>query len=121
MKHHAALVLFLLAAGTQTASAQNNLSPQLAHGRQILTQNCNICHLPQNPGSATYGPRLSKSSVNGDDALMKEVILNGLEIHPERFGYQRRDCLCKDTTGTPAPDDQGRRRSRMKFPQEKTP
>jgi mono/diheme cytochrome c family protein len=82
MKHHAALVLILLAAGTQTASAQNNLSPQLAHGRQILTQNCNICHLPQNPGSATYGPRLSKTSVNGDDALMKEVIQNGLVKMP---------------------------------------
>ena len=82
MKHKTAMVLFLLAAGAQTASAQNNLSPQLAHGRQILTQNCNICHLPQNPGSATYGPRLSKTSVNGDDALMREVIMNGLVKMP---------------------------------------
>jgi mono/diheme cytochrome c family protein len=81
MKHRAALLLILLAAGTQAASAQT-LSPQLAHGRQILTQNCNICHLPQNPGSPTYGPRLSKSSVNGDDALMREVIMNGLVKMP---------------------------------------
>jgi len=82
MKLRYALLLSLLAAGAQSASAQNNLSPKLAHGRQILTQNCNVCHLPQNPGSATYGPRLSKTSVNGDDKLMKEVIQNGLVKMP---------------------------------------
>jgi len=81
MKRRAALLLFLLACGAQAASAQT-LTPQQAHGRQILTQNCNVCHLPQNPGSATYGPRLSKSSVNGDDNLMKEVIQNGLVKMP---------------------------------------
>jgi mono/diheme cytochrome c family protein len=81
MKHHAALLVFLLAASAQAASAQT-LTPQQAHGRQILTQNCNICHLPQNPGSATYGPRLSKSSANGDDKLMKEVIQSGLVKMP---------------------------------------
>ena len=81
MKHYITLAAILLAAGAQAASAQT-LTPQQAHGRQILTQNCNICHLPQNPGSATYGPRLSKSSVNGDDKLMKEVIQNGLVKMP---------------------------------------
>jgi mono/diheme cytochrome c family protein len=83
MKHRSVLLLFLLTAGAQSAlAAQAGLSPQQAHGRQILTQNCNICHLPQNPGSATYGPRLSKSSVNGDDNLMREVIMNGLVKMP---------------------------------------
>ena len=62
MKHQISLAAILLIAGAQGASAQT-LTAQQAHGRQILTQNCNICHLPQNPGSATYGPRLSKSSV----------------------------------------------------------
>ncbi|HEY4264311.1 MAG TPA: cytochrome c [Micropepsaceae bacterium] len=81
MKRHAALFVFLLASGAQAASAQS-LTPQQAHGRQILTQNCNICHLPQNPGSATYGPRLSKSSANGDDKLMKQVIQTGLVKMP---------------------------------------
>jgi mono/diheme cytochrome c family protein len=81
MKRTATLLLFLLAAGAQTAAAQS-LTPQQAHGRQILTQNCNVCHLPQNPGSPTYGPRLSKTSVNGDDNLMKEVIQNGLVRMP---------------------------------------
>jgi mono/diheme cytochrome c family protein len=81
MKQHVALLIFLLASGAQAASAQN-LTPQQAHGRQILTQNCNVCHLPQSPGSATYGPRLSKSSTNGDDALMKQVIQTGLVKMP---------------------------------------
>jgi mono/diheme cytochrome c family protein len=81
MKLKATLLLIVLTAGAQSASAQT-LTPQQAHGRQILTQNCNVCHLPQNPGSETYGPRLSKSSVNGDDKLMKEVIQNGLVKMP---------------------------------------
>jgi mono/diheme cytochrome c family protein len=78
-----AVVLVLIAAGWPlAASAQNNLSPKLAHGRQILTQNCNVCHLPQNPGAKTYGPPLDKNAANGDDKLMKEVIQNGLVKMP---------------------------------------
>ena len=65
------------------ASAQNNLTPAQARGREIITQNCNICHLPQSYGSQqTYGPLLNKSSANGDDALMKTVIENGLVKMP---------------------------------------
>jgi mono/diheme cytochrome c family protein len=82
MRHSAALLVFVVAAWPLAASAQQNLSPQQIHGRQILTQNCNICHLPQNPGSVTYGPRLSKTTTNGDDNLMREVILNGLVKMP---------------------------------------
>ena len=83
MKHNAALVLFALVAWPVVASAQTaNLTDKQMHGRRIITQNCNICHLPQNPGSPTYGPRLSKSSANGDDNLMREVILKGLVKMP---------------------------------------
>jgi mono/diheme cytochrome c family protein len=64
------------------ASAQAQLTPAQARGRMIITQNCNICHLPQNPGSQTYGPLLNKASANGDDALMKTVIQNGLVKMP---------------------------------------
>lgn len=81
MKQHIMLAAILVAAGATGASAQTLTAAQ-AHGRQILTQNCNICHLPQSPGAATYGPRLSKTSVNGDDKLMKEVIQNGLVKMP---------------------------------------
>jgi mono/diheme cytochrome c family protein len=80
-----ALLLFPLAVAAVVpliASAQTNLTPAQARGRMIITQNCNICHLPQNPGSQTYGPLLNKASANGDDALMKTVIQNGLVKMP---------------------------------------
>jgi mono/diheme cytochrome c family protein len=83
MKYGAALILFALATWPVVASAQQaNLTESQMNGRRILTQNCNICHLPQNPGSPTYGPRLSKSSANGDDNLMKQVIQTGLVKMP---------------------------------------
>jgi len=82
MRHGAAVLAFVLAALPLAASAQQNLTDQQRHGRMILTQNCNICHLPQNPGSATYGPRLSKTSANGDDNLMRQVIQTGLVKMP---------------------------------------
>ena len=85
MKRRIALLLMPLAAAVAVpliASAQAQLSPAQARGRMIITQNCNICHLPQNPGSQTYGPLLNKASANGDDALMKTVIQNGLVKMP---------------------------------------
>jgi len=85
MKRKAALFLvpFAVAAAVpMIASAQGDLTPAQVRGRIIITQNCNICHLPQNPGSQTYGPLLNKASANGDDALMKTVIQNGLVKMP---------------------------------------
>jgi mono/diheme cytochrome c family protein len=82
MRYSAALLVFAVAALPVAALAQGQLTDKQMHGRKILTQNCNVCHLPQNPGSATYGPRLSKTSTNGDDMLMREVILNGLVRMP---------------------------------------
>jgi len=74
--------LAVAAAVPMMASAQGELTPAQVRGRIILTQNCNICHLPQNPGSQTYGPLLNKASANGDDNLMKTVIQNGLVKMP---------------------------------------
>src|ERR1700754_4449481 len=87
MKRSLALLLVPLAVAAAVpylASAQTNpqLSPAQARGRIILTQNCNICHLPQSPGSQTYGPMLNKESANGDDNLMKQVIQTGLVKMP---------------------------------------
>jgi mono/diheme cytochrome c family protein len=87
MKRTLALLIVPLAVAAAVpyiASAQT--TPQLTEsqvrGRIILTQNCNICHLPQNPGSQTYGPLLNRASANGDDALMKQVIQTGLVKMP---------------------------------------
>lgn len=85
MKRALAFFLVPLAAASlpMIASAQDNLTPAQARGRMIVTQNCNICHLPQSYGSQqTYGPLLSKASANGDDSLMKTVIENGLVKMP---------------------------------------
>lgn len=85
MKRSLALLLVpvaVAAAVPYLAFAQTNLTPAQARGRVILTQNCNICHLPQNPGSQTYGPLLNKESANGDDNLMKQVIQTGLVKMP---------------------------------------
>ena len=81
------LVFFLIpvaaAAMPLIAAAQGNLTPAQSRGRAIITQNCNICHLPQSYGSQqTYGPLLNKASANGDDALMRQVIENGLVKMP---------------------------------------
>jgi mono/diheme cytochrome c family protein len=85
MKRKVALLMAPLAAAVavpMVASAQAQLTPAQARGRMIITQNCNICHLPQTPGSQTYGPLLNRASANGDDALMKTVIENGLVKMP---------------------------------------
>jgi mono/diheme cytochrome c family protein len=85
MKRQIALLLIPLATASMPliASAQNNLTPEQARGRMIVTQNCNICHLPQSFGSQqTYGPLLNRASANGDDALMRTVIENGLVKMP---------------------------------------
>lgn len=88
MKRSLALFLVPLAVAAAVpyiASAQTNsqLTPAQARGREIITQNCNICHLPQSYGSQqTYGPLLNRASANGDDALMKTVIENGLVKMP---------------------------------------
>ena len=87
MKRSLALLLVPLAVAAAVpyiASAQTNpqLTPAQARGRIILTQNCNICHLPQSAGSQTYGPLLNKASANGDDNLMKQVIQTGLVKMP---------------------------------------
>jgi mono/diheme cytochrome c family protein len=85
MKRKVALLLLPLATAVAVpmiASAQAQLTPAQQRGRIIITQNCNICHLPQNPGSQTYGPLLNKASANGDEALMKQVIQTGLVKMP---------------------------------------
>jgi len=83
MKRSAAVLLFITAAAWPLSVSAQNLTPQQQHGRQILTQNCNVCHLPQESGSIkTYGPRLDKSATNGDDNLMRDVITNGLVRMP---------------------------------------
>jgi mono/diheme cytochrome c family protein len=90
MKHSAWLLLFVLAMGPQTASAQQAgaaLNDTQRHGQQLLAQSCGICHLPPELGARTYGPPLNKTAGGGDDDIMREYILNGTPRMPSFKSY----------------------------------
>ena len=85
MKRNALLLLLLLAAWPQHASAQaagDTLNDQQRHGRQLLAQSCGVCRLPPDMGAKTYGPPLNKAAGNGDDDIMREYITNGTPRMP---------------------------------------
>jgi len=76
-------VLLLLAAAPPAALAQqDNLNDQQRLGRQVLAQNCGVCHLPTNLNAKTYGPPLNKQAASGDNDVMREYILNGTPRMP---------------------------------------
>jgi mono/diheme cytochrome c family protein len=84
------MLLFLLAAGSQSASAQQAgaaLNDTQRHGQQLLAQSCGICHLPPELGARTYGPQLNKAAGGGDDDIMREYILNGTPRMPSFKAY----------------------------------
>jgi mono/diheme cytochrome c family protein len=90
MKLSASLLLFLLAAWPQYASAQQageGLNDTQRHGRQLLAQSCGICHLPPESGARTYGPPLNKAAGGGDDDIMREYIMNGTPRMPSFKAY----------------------------------
>ena len=90
MKHSAWLLLLLVAAGPQYASAQQagaNLNETQRHGQQLLAQSCGICHLPPEAGAKTFGPPLNKHAGGGDDDIMREYIMNGTPRMPSFKNY----------------------------------
>ena len=84
MKRSASLLVFLLAAWPQGASAQqgDSLNEAQRHGRQLLAQSCGVCHLPPALNAKTYGPPLNKAAGGGDDDIMREYIMNGTPRMP---------------------------------------
>ena len=68
------------------ASAQQAGAPALDEqqtlGRRLLNQHCAICHLKPQLGAGTYGPALSKETLGGQEAVLREVIGNGLPRMP---------------------------------------
>jgi mono/diheme cytochrome c family protein len=93
MKRSATLLVFLLAAWPQGASAQqagDSLNDTQRHGRQLLAQSCGVCHLPPALNAKTYGPPLNKAAGGGDDDIMREYIMNGTPRMPA-FKYYLKD------------------------------
>ena len=85
MKRSASVILFLLAACSQYAFAQqapDGLTDQQRLGRQILAQSCGVCHLPPARNTKTYGPVLNKNAGGGDDGVIREYILDGTPRMP---------------------------------------
>jgi mono/diheme cytochrome c family protein len=109
MKNTAWLLLLLVAAGPQSASAQQagaNLNDTQRHGQQLLAQSCGICHLPPERGAKTFGPPLNKLAGGGDDDIMREYIMNGTPRMPSFKNYlksQDIDAIISYVRTVPAP------------------
>jgi mono/diheme cytochrome c family protein len=108
MKRSACLLLFLLAAGPQYASAQQaeNLTDTQRHGQQLFAQSCGICHLPPEMGARTYGPPLNKTAGGGDDDVMRQYITEGTPRMPSFKAYLKSadiDAIISYVRTVPAP------------------
>jgi mono/diheme cytochrome c family protein len=71
----AAATAFTFPAAAQQAG--DNLNDTQRHGRQLLAQNCGVCHLVIVRGTKTYGPPLTKAAAAGSDELARAFITNG--------------------------------------------
>jgi mono/diheme cytochrome c family protein len=72
-----------MAVQAQHSTSKTEPTDQQRKGQQLFQQHCSVCHENQtltNP--ATFGPRLNKDLMEGNEAAMKEVILNGLARMP---------------------------------------
>ncbi len=59
-----------------------DLTPVETQGRAIFSRSCTICHLSQQLGTGTFGPQLSKATLDGDASVLREVISNGMPHMP---------------------------------------
>lgn len=77
-----ALVLSSCVAPALAQQPADSLNEQQRQGRLMLGQSCGVCHLPPARNAKTYGPLLSKTTLGGDNALMRKVILEGTPRMP---------------------------------------
>jgi mono/diheme cytochrome c family protein len=80
MTRYALVLGLLLAAGAPAVFAQqasDGLTDQQRLGRQLLSQNCGVCHLPPARNAKTYGPVLHKGTSGGNNDLVRKIILEG--------------------------------------------
>jgi len=91
MKRSASVLLLLLAAWSQVAVAQEpQLSAKEKQGQALFAQHCVVCHLRtqiNSPGQ--WGPPLSKTTLGGDESLIREYITDGTPRMPA-FKYNFR-------------------------------
>src|SRR2546423_2645376 len=80
MNRQAIALVFALATAAAPAAAQqaaDDLNDTQGQGRQLLAQNCGVCHLVLVRGTKTYGPPLTKAAAAKSDELARAFITNG--------------------------------------------
>jgi mono/diheme cytochrome c family protein len=85
MKRSALTVVILLLASVPPTFAQqapDGLTDEQRRGRLMVSQSCGVCHLAPARNARTYGPSLNKASSGGDDAKMRQYILEGTPRMP---------------------------------------
>ena len=83
MKHCASTLLLLLAVWPASAFAQqDNLTDAQREGRQLLAQNCGVCHLQPSLNARTFGPRLSKDTFGGSGDAIRVIVTEGTTRMP---------------------------------------
>ena len=75
--------LVLCAQGAHAQQAEQSLNDKELAGRNLFAQSCVVCHVKtQLTTAGHFGPPLSKASLGGQDAIMREVISNGTPNMP---------------------------------------
>ena len=84
MKRGALVVVFLVLASPVAFAGQagDGLNEQQRLGRRVFAQSCGVCHLRPALNVRTYGPLLSKAAAGGDEARMRNIILEGTTRMP---------------------------------------
>jgi mono/diheme cytochrome c family protein len=72
----------VVAALPLTAPAQEHLNDRQLLGMRLFNQSCRVCHTKPQMVSPLYGPELSRSSLGGQETVMREVISNGTPRMP---------------------------------------
>jgi mono/diheme cytochrome c family protein len=76
------LLLLTVAAPALAQQPADGLTDQQRLGRQLLAQNCGVCHLPPARNAKTYGPVLHKGTSGGNNDLVRKIILEGTPRMP---------------------------------------
>lgn len=77
-----ALILALLTGSSPVLAQQPPLTETQELGRKLTSQACVVCHFPLQRGAHTYGPRLSRDSLSGDESALRTVIADGTPKMP---------------------------------------
>jgi mono/diheme cytochrome c family protein len=70
------------AAVTQQPASYTSLDETQRQGLALFVQSCGVCHQKVQITSTEFGPTLSRESLGGQEAVLREVIANGTPRMP---------------------------------------